>query len=86
VILEWIADLSPERQEEEQEILEDCESLYEEEGFREWCRSTLVDEPWTAMRCQPEAMSFGFCKHVLPRFQALLRDELAAETAATVTL
>lgn len=70
---------------EEVERLEDHDDLIEELNFYDWCQATSLVEPWEYQRTTSEPQCWAFCTKLLPRFQQMLRDELAQEQAAAAS-
>ena len=69
---------SKERALEEWELIESTDlSIHPED----WMRATKIEDAYELIRRDWPADVLAFCKVLLPRFQQVLRDELARETA-----
>jgi hypothetical protein len=76
-------DLTPEKMEEELEVLEDCGDLDSEHSFSTWLNSTLLE-------CDPYELSstacyeidnsvVNFCERIMPRLAKKIDEELDSE-------
>lgn len=79
-------DLSAEDAETETDAIEDCENLRDREAFVRWMERTTVPEPWRLSASKPHPQGVQFMARVMPRLREAIREELAREAEAAVTV
>lgn len=65
---------------EEWERLKNHSDLWTREDYAVWAQDTRLDY-FELSRTKPDVRAVSFCERILPRLQAILRDELAKEAA-----
>jgi hypothetical protein len=68
---------------DEWDLLASHYMLENEFRFVSWYAESRLEDCGQYYRSSPPSDAVAFCKHVFPRFQQLLKDELAAEATRT---